>query len=277
MMPTARACGSCGAENGHFYDCPIGGLQQPMVASAPVRLESDGGDELERALLFALPIALVAMFLINLTDFGGALVRIVFAMWLHESGHTLAAWFCGSFAVPLPWVTMGGNERSVVFIALELAVLGFWGFKRRDHLKFIIPLGVALLVGLVLSPNAMGALVVFSGDGGALVLGTLFMASVFLPSTVRLARGGLRWGFLVIGAGSFANVFVQWWRAWRDPAQIPFGRIEGVGLSDPTRLVDNHGWAEHRVVMSYLVLGGLCLLALAALWAWRFFAQRRGA
>lgn len=277
MMTTAMACASCGAENGHFYDCPIGGLQQPVAPRAPVTLESDGSDEIERALLIALPIALGVMFLVNLTDLGGALVRIVFAMWLHESGHALSAWLCGSFAVPLPWVTMGGNERSGLFIALELGALGFWGWRRRDHLKFVIPLGVALLVGLLLSPNAMGAFVVFSGDGGALVLGSLFMASVFLPSTARLARGGLRWGFLVIGAGSFANVFVQWWRAWRDPAEIPFGRIEGVGLSDPSRLVDTHGWSEHRVVVSYLMLGALCLLALCGLWAWRFIAMRRDA
>lgn len=266
------ACEACGAGTGHFYDCPIGGMQTVAPAAAPqVPLDapSDGGVELERALLFALPVVLLGAWLINLTGVGAMLTRIVFAMWLHELGHATTGWLCGSFAIPAPWVTWGGHERSVFFVLVEFGALGFWAWRRRDHVKFVAPLAVLLLIGLVLPAKTMDALVTFDGDGGALVFGTLLMATVFLPPSARLAKGGLRWGFLVIGAGAFANVLLAWWRAWRDPAEIPFGAIEGVGLSDPSRLVDLYGWSEHRVVMSYLVLGTVCLLVLATAWAWR--------
>ena len=106
--------------------------------------------------------------------------------------------------------------------------------------------------------------IVFCGDGGALVLGTLLMlGAMLLPDASRLARGALRWGYLVIGAGAFMDVFVTWVKAWRDFAELPFGRNEGSGLSDASRLVDVSGWSERGLVRSYLGLGVACLVVLS--------------
>ncbi len=251
-------CQACGAETGHFYDCPIHGLPPPAPAT-PMEVPSNPG--FARARRFALPIALGVMLLVAFTPLR-FLLGLFFAMWLHELGHATTAWLCGSFAVPIPWMTFGGHERDFPFIGLELAGLGAWGFFRRAHLKWVLGIGALLLVGLLLPVRTMETLVVFGGDGGALVWSTLLMLTVHLPDGARLSRGGLRWGFLTIGAGAFAAVFAQWLSAWRDVAEIPFGSIEGVGLSDASRLVDVYGWSEHRLVTSYLALAGICLVVL---------------
>lgn len=83
----------------------------------------------------------------------------------------------------------------------------------------------------------------------------------------RIARGGLRWGYLVIGAGAFMDAFITWVRAWRDVAELPFGRSESSGLSDALRLVDVSGWSETNLVRSFLLLGAVCLTVLAGVTA----------
>jgi hypothetical protein len=230
-----------------------------------------------RARRLALPVVLIGLLLLAYTPVRMALA-LFFAMWLHELGHAATAWLCGSVAMPLPWVTYGGEERSFFFIALEFAGLAAWGFFRRDHRPIVAVLGVLLLLGVLVPARTMRMLVVFGGDGGAMVLGTLLMLTVFLPDHWRLSKGGLRWGFLVIGAGAFAGVFQPWLAAWRDPDEIPFGHIEGVGLSDPSKLVDQFGWSEPQLVHRYLALGFTCLavLLVAQVLAARASARSRG-
>jgi hypothetical protein len=247
-------------------------MSQLPVAAPPPRvdtLDDDAAPTMARARLLALPGVLALSIVISLTGFGRMVTGVFFAMWLHELGHAVTSWFTGVMAVPLPWMTMSSGERSVLFVLLEFGALGFWAFRRRqaadgDWRAAWLPcaLGVLLVIGLVVPLNTMQMIGVFAGDAGALVFGTLLMLTVFLPDDARLSRGGLRWGFLVIGAAAYANVATAWFSAWRDPAEIPFGRIEGVGLSDPTRLVETWGWSEHRVVVSYLVVSALCVVVL---------------
>jgi hypothetical protein len=71
---------------------------------------------------------------------------------------------------------------------------------------------------------------------------------------------------MALGALGFAHVFAGWWAAQQDLAEIPFGHIEGVGLSDPTKLVDLHGWTERGMVHAYLALGFVCLAAMTIVW-----------
>ncbi len=96
-----------------------------------------------------------------------------------------------------------------------------------------------------------------------LVLGTaLLLGAMLLPDESRFARGALRWGYVVIGAGAFMDAFVTWVKAWRDVAELPFGRSEASGLSDALRLVDESGWSESALVRNYLVLGLICLVVM---------------
>ncbi|MGQ0503714.1 MAG: hypothetical protein ACT4TC_00170, partial [Myxococcaceae bacterium] len=58
-----------------------------------------------------------------------------------------------------------------------------------------------------------------------------------------------------------------WLSAKADSDAIPYGAIEGVGLSDPTKLVENHGWSETLLVNAYVGLGAVLLLLLAVRYA----------
>ena len=212
-----------------------------------------------RARVLAVPIALAIAAVLAFTGPGSFFLRVFFGMWLHELGHALASWCCGVFAVPLPWLTLGGQSRSPVFIVLLFGVLGglWWRFKWK---ALAVPAAV-LLVGLMVPFRHVTTFIVFSGDGGALVLGaSLMVGAMALPDESRLARGALRWGYVVIGAGAFMDAFVTWVKAWRDFAELPFGRSEASGLSDALRLVEESGWSETMLVRSYLSLGLACLV-----------------
>ena len=77
----------------------------------------------------------------------------------------------------------------------------------------------------------------------------------------------MRWGFLVIGAFAFMDSFTTWWDAKHGAEGVVFGEIEGVGDSDPTVLVFQHGWSEAKLIRRYLGTAWTCLAALAVLYA----------
>lgn len=257
-------CPSCGAERGHLLGCQHNTISFAPASQAVIEAAPDS----TRARAWAVPIALVVAALVALTGPGGFLLRILFGMWLHEAGHALASWWCGVVAVPLPWLTLGGGSRSPLFIVLLFGGLGAltYRLRREDQRLMLAPasLGALLLLGVLIPFRHATTFIVFFGDGGALVLGTaLMLGAMLLPDEARLARGGLRWGYLVIGAGAFMDAFITWVRAWRDVAELPFGRSESSGLSDALRLVDESGWSETGLVRAYLGLGLICLALLA--------------
>jgi hypothetical protein len=122
---------------------------------------------------------------------------------------------------------------------------------------------VQIFCTAALRPDDARAFIVFAGDGGCLVLGALLMATFYAPPGSVFRRGALRWGFLPIGAAAFADAFEQWWSARTDFDRIPFGANEGVGPSDPSVLSDTFHWSATTIVHRYVVLGCLCLAALA--------------
>jgi hypothetical protein len=107
---------------------------------------------------------------------------------------------------------------------------------------------------------------IFGGDAGCMVLGTLLMATLYVRRGHVLHRGWLRWGFLVIGSAAFCDAYATWWAARKNFDTIPFGENEGSGPSDPSRLVGDYGWATGDMVHRYVLLGALCLAVLAALY-----------
>jgi hypothetical protein len=226
---------------------------------------------------FGIPVALAIAWVLVKSDLGHFVLRTFCSMWVHELGHAVAAWLCGYPAFPGAWRTFTAESRSpllavVLFAALACAV--FWAW-RAERLGLVLAFGAVALVQLLCTlalpaPRAQ-QLILFAGDGGALVLGTLLMLTLYAKEGSALKRDWLRWGFLAIGAASFADTFEQWWSARRDPDRIPFGMNEGVGLSDPSRLSENFGWSADQLVSRYLALGSLCLLVLACAY---FFGLR---
>jgi hypothetical protein len=195
-------------------------------------------------------------------------------MWLHELGHATTAWMSGFWAFPGPWRTAIGESRApaiTVVLLGALAGLGVWAYRAGKR-PAAAALGALVVLQLVLTlgvkTRAAQALILFGGDAGGMVLGAALFATFFAPPGSRLHTTWLRWGFLFLGAFGFADPFALWWRARHDLDVIPFGEIEGVGHSDPSRLVDVHGWSVPALISRYVTLGVVCLVVMAAAYAW---------
>lgn len=216
--------------------------------------------------IFALPVALLAARLIAATGFRMAAAML--AMVLHESGHAITAWLTGRWAVPLPWVTPHGQERSWVIVGFVSAVIILGGFLawKLQRWGWVAAAGAALVLQLIVLSSPAEAMIIFFGDGGALLLATLLMATFYAPRESKLYRSwGLRGGLLAVGAVSFVHVFLIWTGPLED---LPFGEIEGVNLSDPSLLTEMYGWTVLKMVDRYVHLGESCLLFLLALYVW---------
>jgi hypothetical protein len=244
-------------------------LSSASVSPASVSDRGDAVRELQYR-IFALPLALLLARLIARTGLGMAAGML--AMVLHESGHAITAWLTGRWAVPLLWVTPHGEQRSWEIVLLVTALILFAGFVawRAERWGWVLVAGAVLLLQLIvltLPPSVpLGSLIVFFGDGGALVFATLLMATFYAPRQTRLYQSwGLRWGLLAVGALSFMHVFLRWTGPLED---LPFGEIEGVNLSDPSLLTEMYGWSVLQLVDRYVRLGETCLLALLGLYIW---------
>jgi hypothetical protein len=228
--------------------------------------------QLERRIRqIALPVALALALAVSHSGLRG-IARTFVTMWVHETGHAVAAWLGGFGAFPGPWRTPISAGRISVVSALVAAALGYAAFRAW---KARAPwagagVGLLLLLQLVLTfgtpAHSARALIIFSGDGGSLLLGTLLMTTIYAAPGSALHRGWLRWGFLFIGSLAFMDAFTEWWDASHSSAGVVFGEIEGVGDSDATRLVFQYGWSEAKLVSRYLTLAWSCLLFLAALY-----------
>lgn len=219
----------------------------------------------------ALPIALIGAWAIVHTGLPHMLLRTVFSMWIHELGHAVAAWLSGRWAFPGPWFTPVGAERSWLLAAMVTTGLGYAAFRWRRSAWLAIPvvlLGAQVVCTGFLSERAVRSFIVWSGDGGCMVLGTLLMLSFYAARTSQIRVGWLRWGFLVIGASALADGFATWWAARTDRDAIPFGENEGRGLSDPTVLVFEQQFSVPGLVNGYLAIGLGCLVVLVAAYVW---------
>lgn len=59
---------------------------------------------------------------------------------------------------------------------------------------------------------------------------------------------------------------------------IPFGEIEGVGLSDPSTLQETFGWSTRELVDRHVMVGVLCGAMILGVWlysTWRMYKRER--
>lgn len=243
----------------------VAAVPVPDPPSADLTVRSDAVREL-KCRIFALPVTLLMAFLIARTSLRMAAAML--AMVLHESGHAITAWLTGRWAVPLLWVTPHGQERSWGIVFLVSAAIVFGGFLawKLERWAWVVAAGAVLVLQLIALSSPAEAMIVFFGDGGALLLATILMATFYAPRESWLYKSwGLRWGLLGVGALSFMHVFLMWTGPLED---LPFGEIEGVGPSDPSLLTEMYGWSVLRMVDRYVHLGTACLAFLLALYLW---------
>jgi hypothetical protein len=216
---------------------------------------------------FAVPVALLGAWAIVHTGLPRMLLRTVFSMWIHELGHAVAAWLCGRWAFPGPWFTPVGAQRSWLLAAIVAGGLGYATFRWRRSAWLLAPAMLVVVQGvctLFLSERAVTSFIIWSGDGGCMLFGTLLVLSFYAGTDSQIRVGWLRWGFLVIGAAALADGFATWWTARTDRDAIPFGENEGQGLSDPTVLVFQQEFSIPGLVHGYVALGLVCLAVLTA-------------
>jgi hypothetical protein len=221
----------------------------------------------------SVPIAIAVALLFHSCDTGHFAQRTALSMPLHELGHAISGWWCGYGAIPGLWKTMIPETRGVVMPVVVFAFEAFilwraWTTKRMDLFALGLTLALVQFYGTTqLSPIDVEQVFTFSGDAGAMVLGTLLMLTFFCGPDSRLRAGGLRYGLISIGAAAFIDTFATWWAARSDTDAIPFGEIEGVGLSDPSKLQEQFGWSEGTLIDRYVLVGTICLIVLTVVWA----------
>jgi hypothetical protein len=217
--------------------------------------------------LFALPLMLLVAR--GLTGTGFNMVAGMLTMVVHESGHTIAAWLAGRWAIPTFWFTMMGQSRSWFVVLVVAGAVAFGGFQawRARHWGWVCAAAVVLLLQMdILNVSTPGAVIIFAGDGGAMVLATILMATFYAPRDSVLGKSwGLRWGLMIIGALAFMHVYRLWSGPWEN---IPFGEIEGQNLSDPSLLTGMYGWSVIQLVDRYLRLARACFTAMGAMYIW---------
>lgn len=250
-------------------------VQDVPIATTLVGMEARAVDDpaLEWKLCAAaIPAALVLALAFHVLTPG--LQRIVFGMPIHELGHAVTAWFCGHAALPTLWKTLVAEERgwfAPVVLAGAIGYMMVRAYLAEKH--YFVLLGAVLLavqgIGtFYIKPTTAHILFAFGGDGMGMVIATALMATFFFGKRTQFYKGWLRWGFLMIGAAAFADMFATWWVAQSDRNAIPFGEIEGVGLSDSLKLVEEWGWTTDELVRRYVMVGVSCLAALALVYAW---------
>jgi hypothetical protein len=259
---------------------PEDALRSDVLPEATPSLNADAEEAAYEWKLHAAVIP--AVLLVSWVAVSGSLGFVVrlFTMPLHELGHAISGWFCGIVAIPTLWKTLNlGRSYSVA--ALVAAGLGYWVWqswkaRRMSHVAVGGAILFVQLVGTVFL-SWRSALMVFSfgGDAGMMLLGTALMTTMYARPGSYLHEHGLRWGFVVIGGLGLMDGFHTWWKARTDFAEIPFGQNEGVGLSDASRLVDEHGWDAGALVRRYVALGVACLVFLAVLYTVKLVQGRK--
>jgi len=293
-MMRGQRCPGCGAPRLPMAYCPqcqtvyepeAAPAAKPGSNAAPASSTWRGDEHdarLELRLRAIAPVvALGLAWLAYASSFGQSFFRTFLSMWVHELGHAVTAWLCGFSALPGQWRTSIADERSIVMSLLLFGALAALGYKAWRARRFGVVAGAAVvvLVQLVatfgLHAEKARSLITFGGDGGGLVLGTLLFLTFYSRPGSYVHKHWLRWGFLVIGAFGFVDPMWQWWRASHDADTIPYGEMEGVGTSDPTRLVDDFGWSEKQLVGRYVTLGTICLIVVVAAYIYGIYAEWR--
>lgn len=214
--------------------------------------------------IFALPGALLFGCAVN---WAVPMLTAFLSMWLHESGHAIAAWFCGYAAFPTAWITIIPAERGR-WISLVLGAIAAFGgyYALRLERWFWVAVSAGVLVLFVvgnLQPEAHARMLfTFWGEGGAYVLATVLMLTFYARLDSPLTKNQVRWGLLILGAMAFWSVYKRWGGGFENIAQFLEDTDDRGIPSDPRVLTLVYGWSTYKLIHAYWTVGRLCLIVL---------------
>ncbi len=226
------------------------------------------------------PLLLAGMGLVNLTPLGFFLKG--FHVWMHEFGHSTAAWLTGRRATPLPfgWTPIEPEYSPFVYFGLLLlfVILFLAGWKERK----IWPMIAAVLLGVLqyymtwrMPGHRQEFYWTFGGVGGEFYLSALFMAFFFVQLPEKFRWGACRYVFFLIGATCFLNIVLFWDKVHNGLEEIPFGSMingEDDQGGDMNKLMDGYGWKKVQIRNTYQYLGYGCWAGLGVIYG--IFALR---
>lgn len=281
-------CPRCGANYAKAEAIKKHGNAKAVVDAAPapeIRLDSspdDGGTDYAALVkdpaaewnncLYALPAMLLGAWACQHWNIFDGLQRITFGMPVHEFGHALTAWLAGYNAIPTFWFTHTSAERGVLgpLVMLGLyAVLIRVGITTRQRWWYALISALAMLqLYLTYGLNAATAemLIIFGGDAMGMVIATCMMGTFYLGKDTQLYKGSVRWGLVFWGAAAFMDFFMAWWEGQSDIARVGYGTTGGA-YTDAYLLINAYAWNWDEMIDRHLLVGYLCLLTLAAIYA----------
>lgn len=243
---------------------------------------ADEDAAIERQLrIWAVPAVFGLAALIMQFDTWRSLTRTFLSMWLHELGHAVTAWMTGHGAFPGPWRTPVSDHRNALVTLVIVAGSGYLAYRAWVAERRILPwvfggvAAVAIAGAVFVPPRVAAMLFTFGGDAGMMLLGAGLVLTFWARTGSHLHESWLRWGFLVIGAFALLDGVMSWWPARTDPSVIAYGEIEGVGLSDPTKLIDRHGWTQHQLVHRYCTVAVIAVGIVVARYLFGLWQIRR--
>jgi hypothetical protein len=191
------------------------------------------------------------------------------SMWVHETGHAASAWLTGFAAFPGPWFTPIDLNRSLI-VTLPLAAAlaaGLYRAWQAERWFWVTAAGAVMVLMLAgtfaLHPLYARQLIVFGGDGGCFVLGSLLMLTMYARPDHQVRAERLRWAFLALGALAFMDARATWFNG---PGAVPFGEDDR-GLSDPSVLTEEYAWSVTLLIDRYTQLATACFAVLAVVYA----------
>jgi hypothetical protein len=193
----------------------------------------------------------------------------IFSMWVHETGHAVTAWMTGFSAFPGPWFTPVEDERSIAVTVILVGMLAAGAYRAWQIGRWFWFLAAAAVLLLTLwgtfglHPLVARQLIVFGGDGGCFVIGSLLMLTLYARADHPMRQERLRWAFLVLGALAFMDARATWFGG---AGAIPFGEDER-GFSDPSVLTELYGWSLPALIGRYTQLATACFVVLAGAYA----------
>ena len=259
LRDSAPTCPRCGASYAKAEAIKAHGRVAPVVEQAPVAVEEfdsaaliyteaspdewkavDDAQLEWKFCMGAIPITLCIAVAFHACGLGSALQRIVLTMPVHEVGHAVTAWFCGFSAIPTLWKTMIPETRGFIAPLLLLGAISYLTYRAyKANRLLLMCAGVGLIVlqaiaTLGIKQDTALMWISFGGDGAGMILATVLMGSFFFGKRTQLYKGSLRWGFVVIGAAAFVDIYATWWKARKDESAVPYGTTGGMATDSMT-------------------------------------------